>query len=75
MNPWGRKINHVSALVEYNQNINNGLKAKIDEKLNLAFVLNRRVSNQLMVSLGACLPLTTHIKSASKVGLQIDLNM
>lgn len=75
VNPWGQKINHVTALVEYNQNINNGLKVKLNEKLNLSFVLKRRFSSQLSVSLGACLPLTHEIKSASKVGLKVDLTV
>jgi hypothetical protein len=48
---------------------------KMYDKLHLAFVLKRRVTDQLAVSLGASFPLTREIKSATKVGLKIDLNV
>lgn len=62
-------------LAEYNQNHNNGLKVKLNDKLNLAFVLKRRFTDQVAVSLGATMPLSAEIKSHTRVGLKVDLNV
>lgn len=30
INPWGQRINHVTGLLEYNQNISNTLRLKLN---------------------------------------------
>lgn len=72
--PKTRKLKEVWALVQYNQNAKNGLKAKISDRLNLAFALKRRFSDQFALSLGACLPLTEK-DGANKIGVRVDLNV
>lgn len=59
MNPYSKAISHVTGLVEYNQNSKNSLKVKLNEKLNMSFVLKRRFTDQVAVSLGASLPITS----------------
>jgi hypothetical protein len=73
--PQAKKLGDVTALVEYNQNTNNGLKVKLNDKLNLSFVLKRVHNSQFAASLGASIPLAGEYKTASKVGIQIDANV
>lgn len=65
----------VTGIIEYQHNANNGLKVKLNDKLNLAFVLKHIESNQLAVSIGASMPLGSTFKTATKVGVQIDINV
>jgi hypothetical protein len=74
-NPATNKIGDVTAIVEYQQNAHNGLKAKINDKLNLSFVLKRIHTSQLSLSLGASVPIGSTANQTSKVGIQVDLNI
>lgn len=75
VNTYSKAINTVTGLVEFHQNDRNSLKLKFNHKLNLAFVLRRRLTDQLTASLGATLPISSEVKSHTKVGLQLDLNV
>ena len=64
-------MENVELLVQYTQNENNGLKAKIDKNYILSFVLKRRFIEQLMVSLGVTIPLAaSKDANSSKVGIR-----
>lgn len=63
----------VSALVEYRQNANNTFKAKLNDKLNLTFLLRRIQTRQVAISLGVSSPLNAEFSNRIKVGVELDL--
>lgn len=56
--PHGNAITNVTALVEYQHTNRNRVKAKLNHKLLLGLLLERKFNSQLGAQLGIQLPLT-----------------
>lgn len=71
--PSTKKLGDVSALVEYQQNPSNSVKVKINDKLNMSFLLKRVHTSQFSLSLGVSSPLNANFSKSAKVGAEIEL--
>lgn len=68
-NPATKSVGDVTGIVEYQQDTKNGLKLKLNDKLNLSFVLKHIAHDQFSVAVGASVPLGSTYKQAAKVGI------
>ena len=77
LDPSNSSVSDVTGLVDYQHTRNNRLKAKLNQRLHLTFLLERRLNSQLTASLGAQIPLTHsgEGKRANKAGLKLAWNL